>query len=77
MQEGQGNPPKRKGLESTTVAIIVIAVVAVVLVGSVGTYLLFRQVLDEIDDNGHYEYTESVEYEYPADSYTALDVSNV
>jgi len=49
----------------------------VVIVGSVGTYLLFRQVLDEIDDNGHYEYTESVEYEYPADSYTTLDVSNV
>jgi hypothetical protein len=77
MQEGQGIPPERKGLESTTVAIIVIAVVAVVIVGSVGAYLLLREVLEEIDDNANYEYTEPIEHEYPAESYTALDVSNV
>ena len=86
MNEGSQTPPSQgapsdqsvpsggKGLGSTAIAIIVIVVVAVVIIGSVGAYLLLREVADEI---GLYRYTEPIEHEYPADSYTALDVSNV
>lgn len=71
---GQSIQPESKGLKNSTIAIIVIAVVAVVVVASVGAFLLFRNLVETVDD---YEYTESVEYDYPAESYTALDVSNV
>lgn len=74
MQNGRNIPAGGEGLGSTAIAIIVIAVVAVVIVGSVGAYLLFREIADDI---GSYKYTESVEYEYPSESYTALDVSNI
>ena len=73
-QGGQSASSGGKGLGSTAIAIIVIVVVAVVIIGSVGAYLLLREVVDDI---GTYKYTEPVEHEYPAAAYTALDVSNV
>ena len=75
-QSVQSVPAGGKGLGRTAIAMIVIVVVAVVIIGSVAAYLLFLEVADDIDDIGSYKYTEPVEYEYPAESYTALDVSN-
>ena len=77
VQSSQSVPAGGKGLGSTAIAIIVVVVAAVVILGSVGAYLLFREIADDIDDFGFYKYTEPVEHEFLAESYTAVDVSNV
>ena len=77
VQSSQSVPAGGKGLGSTAIAIIVVVVAAVVILGSVGAYLLFRGFVDDIDDFGFYKYTEPIEHEFPAESYTAVEVSNV
>ena len=87
MQDGANPPqmvggaqipaPKPKGLQDPVVLIVVIMVVAIVIIGSVAAYILFSNLIDEIDDLDSLDFTERIEHDFPAESYTALDVSNV